>query len=57
VRRGRSRLAHLYVLKQLLGSLMRHLRGLTSIEIALLARGVMCPTGSSPLVARTGSTK
>jgi hypothetical protein len=41
VRRDRSGREHLYVLACGLGSLMRHLRGLASIEVALLPGGVV----------------
>jgi len=54
VRRDRSRREHLYGGGQVLGSLMRHLRGLASIEVALLASGVVGAAGLGPLVADAG---
>jgi len=51
VRRDRSRQDDLYGAGQLLGSLMRHLRGLASIEVPLVSRGVHGPAGLGALIA------
>jgi hypothetical protein len=44
VHRDRSRRIDDYIRGQLLGSLMRHLAGLVSIEVALVPGGVMGAT-------------
>jgi hypothetical protein len=54
MRRRRRRRDHLYDGGQVLGSLMRHLRSLTPIEVALLPRGMIGPTRLGLLIATTG---
>lgn len=49
--RGRQRRRDLYDRGQVLGSLMRHLRGLDAVEVPLLASGVVGPAGRGPLIA------
>jgi hypothetical protein len=51
MRRDRSRREHLYGIAVGLGSLMRHLRGLASIEVALLPRGVVGSARFGALIA------
>jgi len=53
VRCHRDRRHDLYGLGQVLGRLMRHLRGLASIEVCLLPRGVVDPACFGLLVAAT----
>jgi hypothetical protein len=55
VRRGRSRRDDLYGLEQPFGSLMRHLRGLPAIEVALVPSGVVGPASRRLLISPTGS--
>jgi hypothetical protein len=54
VHRDRSRRIDDYIRGQLLGSLMRHLAGLVSIEVALVPGGVMGATRHGLLVAARG---
>jgi hypothetical protein len=53
MRRDRSRREHLYGIAVELGSLMRHLRGLASIEVALLPCSVVGSTRFGALIAAT----
>jgi hypothetical protein len=54
MRGGRSRRGQLYVRWQVSGSLMRHLRGFATIQVALLPCCVVRSAGRGSLVAPTG---
>src|SRR5262249_58159503 len=56
VRRGRRRQDHLYDCGQVWGSLMRHLRDLEPVEVPLLPRRVVRPTGVGLLIAAARGT-
>ena len=56
VRCRRWRRDHLYGSGQVLGSLMRHLRGLAPIEVCLLAGGMVDPARLALLIPPPGGT-